>query len=130
MGDAVAGHLVAYNTHFGEELTTADLDGKWLWDVVATDRHAVLESHLRSGDFFEGLAVMPEAQRVLRRLEMNYEVFIGPAAVGVPTSFNQKYRWLGENFPFFSGLPIFYLGDKGVFRAGYLFQEKPRQFRG
>jgi 5'(3')-deoxyribonucleotidase len=54
MADALAEHLLRYNTHFGEELTTADLDGKWLWDVVAMDRHAVLESHLRSGDFLRG----------------------------------------------------------------------------
>jgi 5'(3')-deoxyribonucleotidase len=129
MADALAEHLLRYNTHFGEELTTADLDGKWLWDVVATDRHAVLESHLRSGDFFEGLAVMPESQRVLRRLQMNYEVFIATAAMEVPTSFNQKYRWLAKNFPFIPSSHIVYCGDKGILRADYLIDDNPRQLR-
>ena len=94
MADALAEHLLRYNRHYGEQVTTADLEGKWLWDVVSTDRHWVLDSHLRSPDFFEVLQVMPESQRVMRRLQMNYEVFIATAAMEVPTSFEQKFRWL------------------------------------
>ncbi len=75
MADALGEHLLRYNQHFGEEITLEDLHGKWLWEVVSADRHAVLEAYLRSEDFFDVLAVMPESQRVLRRLQMNYEVF-------------------------------------------------------
>jgi 5'(3')-deoxyribonucleotidase len=129
MADALAEHLLRYNNHFGEQLTTADLEGKVLWDVVATDRHEVLESYLRSEDFFEGLAVMPESQRVLRRLQRNYEVFIATAAMEVPTSFNQKYRWLAKHFPFIPSSHIVYCGDKGILRADYLIDDNPRQLR-
>jgi len=129
MADALGEHLLRYNAHFGEQITVEDLHGKWLWDVVSIDRHEVLESYLRSEDFFEGLAVMPESQRVLRRLQMNYEVFIATAAMEVPTSFNQKYRWLAKNFPFIPSSHIVYCGDKGILRADYLIDDNPRQLQ-
>jgi len=99
MADALGEHLLRYNKHFGENVTLKDLQGKWLWDVVSTDRHDVLDAYLRSEDFFEVLAVMPQSQRVLQRLHMNYEVFIATAAMEVPTSFQAKYRWLAKHFP-------------------------------
>jgi len=129
MADALAEHLLRYNRHYGERITTADLEGKWLWDVVSTDRHWVLDSHLRSPDFFEVLQVMPESQRVMRRLQMNYEVFIATAAMEVPTSFEQKFRWLERHFPFVPASHIVYCGDKGILRADYLIDDNPRQLR-
>jgi len=129
MADALGEHLLRYNQHYGEEITVADLQGKWLWEVVSTDRHAVLDAYMRSEDFFEGLAVMPESQRVVRRLQMNYEVFIATAAMEIPTSFQQKYRWLATHFPFIPASHIVYCGDKGILRADYLIDDNPRQLR-
>ena len=129
MADALGEHLLRYNQHFGEQITTEDLQGKWLWEVVSSDRHAVLEAYLRSEDFFDVLAVMPESQRVLQRLQMNYEVFIATAAMEVPTSFQPKYRWLAKHFPFISPSHIVYCGDKGILRADYLIDDNPRQLR-
>jgi 5'(3')-deoxyribonucleotidase len=129
MADALGEHLLRYNRHYGEQITTADLDGKWLWEVVATDRHEVLDAYMRSADFFEAMAVMPESQRVMRRLQMNYEVFIATAAMEVPTSFQQKYRWLAKHFPFVPASHIVYCGDKSILRADYLIDDNPRQLR-
>lgn len=129
MADALGEHLLRYNKYYGERITTADLAGKWLWDVVSTDRHAILDSQLRSEDFFEVLEVMPESQRVMRRLQMKYEVFIATAAMEVPTSFQQKYRWLERHFPFIPSSHIVYCGDKGILRADYLIDDNPRQLR-
>ncbi len=129
MADALGEHLLRYNKHFGENVTLKDLQGKWLWDVVSTDRHAVLDAYLRSEDFFEVLAVMPESQRVLHRLQMNYEVFIATAAMEVPTSFQAKYRWLAKHFPFIPASHIVYCGDKSILRADYLIDDNPRQLR-
>jgi 5'(3')-deoxyribonucleotidase len=60
---------------------------------------------------------------------MNYEVFIATAAMEVPTSFNQKYRWLAKHFPFIPSSHIVYCGDKGILRADYLIDDNPRQLR-
>ncbi len=129
MADAVAEHLLRYNRDHDERVTKADLHGKWLWDVVSVDRHPILESYLRSDDFFAVLEVMPEAQRVMKALQEKYEVFIATAAMEVPTSFEQKYRWLGKHFPFISPSHIVYCGDKGIIKADYLIDDNPRQLR-
>ena len=127
MADALGEHLLRYNRHYGETITLADLAGKWLWDVVATDRHNVLEAEMRSEDFFEVMAVMPDAQRVIERLQSEYEVFIATAAMEVPTSFNAKFRWLERHFPFISHTHIVFCGDKSILRADYLIDDNPRQ---
>ncbi|GGA70908.1 5'-3'-deoxyribonucleotidase [Edaphobacter acidisoli] len=129
MADALSEHLRRYNTHYGERVTRDDLEGKLLWDVVSSDRHHVIESQMRSEDFFEVLEVMPESQRVMQRLQMNYEVYIATAAMEVPTSFEQKFRWLGKYFPFIPPSHIVYCGDKGILRADYLIDDNPRQLR-
>ena len=127
MADALGEHLLRYNRHYGETITLADLAGKWLWDVVATDRHNVLEAEMRSEDFFEVMAVMPDAQRVIERLQSEYEVFIATAAMEVPTSFQQKYRWLARHFPFIPASHIVFCGDKSILRADFLIDDNPRQ---
>jgi len=129
MADALGEHIVRYNRHFGERITREELHGKWLWEVVSTDRHDVLEACLRSDDFFDVLEVMPESQRVIGRLQQNYEVFIATAAMEVPTSFQAKYRWLGKYFPFIPASHIVYCGDKSILRADYLIDDNPRQLR-
>ena len=129
IADAVAEHILRYNRHFNEHVTVADLDGKWLWDVVQADRHEVLEAFLRSEDFFAVLGVMPHAQRVVKALQQRYEVFIATAAMEVPTSFNAKYTWMAKHFPFVPPSHIVYCGDKGILRADYLIDDNPRQLR-
>jgi 5'(3')-deoxyribonucleotidase len=129
MADSVAEHLLRYNRDYGDNITKADLHGKWIWDVVSLDRHPRLEEYLRSDDFFDVLEVMADAPRVLRLLQQRYEVFIASAAMEVPTSFNAKYRWLERHFPTMPSTNIVFCGDKSILRADYLIDDNPRQLR-
>ena len=47
IADTVAEHLTRYNRDYNGNITKADLRGKWIWDVVAIDRHPRLEEYLR-----------------------------------------------------------------------------------
>ena len=129
IADAVSEHLLRYNREFGEQLTKEDLLGNALWDIVSVDRHNMLEAFLRSEDFFSVLEVMPESQRVLRRLQSKYEVYIATAAMEFPTSFTPKYEWLAEHFPFIPPSHIVFCGDKGILKADFLIDDNPRQLR-
>jgi 5'(3')-deoxyribonucleotidase len=129
IADTVAEHLVRYNRDYSGNITKEDLRGKWIWDVVAIDRHPRLEEYLRSDDFFDVLDVIPDAQRVLLRLQQQFEVFIASAAMEVPTSFNAKYRWLERHFPTIPATNIVFCGDKSILRADYLIDDNPRQLR-
>ena len=126
IADAVTEHLRRYNQHFNDSLSKDDLEGKWIWDVVQSDRHDVLNATLRAPDFFADLDVFPDAQRVLSH---HYELFIASAAMEVPTSFTAKFTWLARHFPFIQPSHIVFCGDKSVLRTEYLIDDNPRQFR-
>ncbi len=129
IADALGEHILRYNRDFREKLTLADLHGRWIWDYVPPERLGVLEQYIRSNDFFAELAVMPDAQRVLERLQDKYEVFIATAAMEVPTSFTAKFEWLKRHFPFIRPSHIVFCGDKGILRGDYLIDDNPRQLR-
>lgn len=129
IADAVSEHLLRYNRDFNEQVTAADLEGKWLWDIVQQDRHAALERYLRSEDFFAVLEVMPHAQRVMEALQSRYEVYIATAAMEVPTSFTAKYEWLGRHFSFIAPAQIVFCGEKSILKADFLIDDNPRQLR-
>jgi 5'(3')-deoxyribonucleotidase len=129
IADALGEHLLRYNAEFGERLTTDDLHGRWIWDVVPEERLKKLESYIRSHDFFAGLEVFPESQRVMERLQSRYEVFIATAAMEVPSSFTAKFQWLNRHFPFIPPSHIVFCGDKGILRGDFLIDDNPRQLR-
>ncbi len=129
MADTVTAHIARYNAHFGESLKTSDLDGKWLWQVVPSDRHDQLAAFLEEPDFFGDLPLMPDAQRVIERLCGAHDVFIASAAMEVPHSFNAKFRWLREHFPFLPPSNYVFCGTKAILQAEFLIDDNPRQLR-
>lgn len=129
IADALGEHLLRYNRDFNEHLTVGDLHGRWLWDFVPPERLDVLERYMRSDDFFANLEVMPQAQRVLERMQERYDIFIATAAMELPTSFNAKFAWMKEHFPFIRPSHLVFCGDKGILRGDYLIDDNPRQLR-
>lgn len=129
IADAVGEHLLRYNRAFNTTVTKADLHGRHLWECIPIEHHNALESYLRADDFFAVLDVMPDAPRVIERLQSKYEVFIATAAMEVPTSFAAKYAWLGRHFPFIPPSHIVFCGDKGILRADYLIDDNARQLQ-
>ncbi|MBX6359938.1 5' nucleotidase, NT5C type [Pseudacidobacterium ailaaui] len=133
LADTLSEHVARYNRDFQEAISKADLEGRWLWEIVPVERHAQLEAYLRSEDFFEDLPVMPDSQRVVKALTQKYEVFIASAAMEFPNSFGPKYRWLRRYFPFLPPTHFVFCGDKGILDADFLIDDQPRQllrFRG
>ena len=129
IADALGEHLLRYNRDFGTSITAADLHGKWIWDYVPAERQDVLMDYMRTEDFFAVLDVMPESQRVLERLQRDYDIFIATAAMEVPTSFNAKFKWLERHFPFIPPQHIVFCGDKSILLADFLIDDNPRQLR-
>jgi 5'-nucleotidase len=126
MADTLDEHLRRYNQAFDEQIATADLWGKGLWDVVSSDRQEDLRTMLHAEDFFEDLAVMADAPEVLRDLAGRFEVFVATQAMSVPNSFGPKYRWLQRHFPFLPPTHYVFCGDKSILHADYLIDDMPR----
>jgi 5'(3')-deoxyribonucleotidase len=129
IADALGEHLLRYNREFSERLTRDDLRGQWIWDFVPPERQQALADYVMSEDFFAVLRVMPHAQRVLQRLQGHYEIYIATAAMEVPSSFNAKFHWLKQHFPFIPASHIVFCGNKSILRGDYLIDDNPRQLR-
>jgi 5'(3')-deoxyribonucleotidase len=133
IADALGEHLNRYNrdhaTGTQPAITLDDLRGRRLWQVAPSHHHPIIVNYLRDADFFRVLRVMPDAQRVLQRLQSRYDIFIASAAMEVPTSFAAKYAWLAEHFPFIPTTHIVFCGNKSILRADYLIDDNPRQLR-
>ena len=126
MADTLAEHLRRYNQTFDEEIRVEDLAGKGLWDVTPVDRQGQLRAFLDAEDFFEDLALMPDAQAGLKALSSRFEVFIATQAMTVPNSLGPKYRWLQRHFPFIPPTHYVFCGNKSILRADYLIDDLPR----
>ena len=124
--DTLAEHLRRYNQTFDEEIRTEDLAGKGLWEVTPADRQTQLRAFLDAEDFFEDLALIPDAQDVLKALSGRFEVFIATQAMTVPNSLGPKYRWLQRHFPFIPPTHYVFCGNKSILRADYLIDDLPR----
>ena len=127
MADALAEHIRRYNAAFGTQLATADLRGRHLENCVPPAHREAVEAML-DASFFADLAVMPDSQEVIRELAARHDVFIVSAAMDVPSSFDAKFRWLQRHFPFIPPAQIVFCGDKGIFDADYLIDDRARHF--
>lgn len=126
MADTLAEHLRRYNQTFDEDVTPDDLAGKGLWEITPADRQEQLRAFLDAEDFFEVLAVMPDAQEVLKMLSERFEIFIATQAMTVPNSLGPKYRWLQRHFSFIPPTNYVFCGNKSILRADYLIDDLPR----
>jgi len=126
MADTLAEHLRRYNQAFDELVTVDDLAGKGLWEVTPADRQTQLRAFLDAEDFFEDLALIPDAQDVLKELSTRFEIFIATQAMTVPNLLGPKYRWLQRHFPFIPPTHYVFCGDKRILRADYLIDDLPR----
>jgi len=126
MADTLAEHLRRYNQTFDEDVTPRDLVGKGLWEVTPADRQQQLRAFLDAEDFFEDLALMPDAQAVLKDLSASFEIFIATQAMAVPNSLGPKYRWLQRHFPFIPPSNYVFCGNKSILRAHFLIDDQPR----
>jgi 5'(3')-deoxyribonucleotidase len=126
MADTLAEYLHRYNQAFDEDITPQDLAGKGLWEVAPLDRQQQLRAFLDAEDFFEDLALMPDAQEVLQKLSARFDIFIATQAMFVPNSLGSKYRWLQRHFPFIPPTNYVFCGDKSILRADYLIDDLPK----
>lgn len=127
LADALTEHLARCTIAFGRPFTADLARGRFIEDLV--EPHEVERAvSLLDASFFAGLAVMPGAQQVVRELARHHDVFIATAAMDVPISFDAKFRWLAQHFPFIPPSHIVFCGDKSVIDADDLIDDSPRHF--
>jgi 5'(3')-deoxyribonucleotidase len=127
MADALGEHIRRYNAAFGATVTAGDLRGRHLEDWAPTMQREAVEA-MYDASFFACLEVMPGCQEVVRDLAARHDVLVVTAAMEVPCSFDAKFRWLQQHFPFIPASQIVFCGDKGIVDADYLIDDRSRHF--
>jgi 5'(3')-deoxyribonucleotidase len=100
--------------------------GGKIYDLPGTQK---LREALHLKGFFADLPVMPDSQAVVRELMADFDIYIVTAAMEFRASFEDKYDWLAQHFPFIHWKNIIFCGDKSVIRAEYMIDDHVRNLR-
>lgn len=115
-------------TYTPDDLLTLDLE-----EAFNEKQRAAFIRELNQPGFTRDLAVKENAIEVVAELNQRYDVYIATAAMEIPGSFQDKFAWLQEHFPFLDVNHYIYCGNKKVVRSDYLIDDNIKQlhqFRG
>ena len=116
------------------DITTAFLDSheqETRIRLIPDDINGKLESEafpnvmnwVNTEGYFRNLRVMPDSQRVIKKIMEQYEVFIVSAATQFPRSLYDKMMWMEEHFPFIGWEHICLCGFKTIVKADILIDD-------
>ncbi|MDO9376466.1 MAG: 5'(3')-deoxyribonucleotidase [Ferruginibacter sp.] len=73
--------------------------------------------YVNSPGFFRSAPLMAHGQRVLEKINQQYQLFIVSAAMEFPNSLGEKQAWLNEHFPFITWRQMVFCGSKDIIKA-------------
>ena len=121
------GKMVAwYQKAYGGVVDFDKMDmGRWS-NGFPEEHRPLIRQKLHEKGFFRDVPVMEHSQEVLKEMNQRYEIFIVSAAVEFPSSLQDKYEWLMENFPFFSWKQLVLCGDKRMVHGDHMIDDIDR----
>lgn len=119
-----------YEKYLGGPIEEKELLGKKIYTLPGAEK---IREAIYDKGFFRDLPVMPGSQEGVKKLMERYDVYITTAAMEFRNSFEDKYDWLGEYFPFIPWRNVVFCGDKSIFNTEYMIDDHPgnlETFRG
>ena len=126
IADIMPKFLDLFEAGYGRRLTREEYWGRKLYEV---DGAVEIREELFKKGFFRDLPVMPGSQEGVQELMKHYEVFIVTAAMEFKFSFEDKFDWLKEHFPFIHWKNVVFCGDKSIIRADYMVDDHVRNLK-
>ena len=114
--------LLIYEEAYGHTLKREDYWGKSYKELpkIMNLRYKIFEK-----GFFRDLPVMEDSQEVLRELNGRFDLYVVTAAMTFRNSFEDKYDWLEDHFPFISKRNIVFCGNKHIIKTDWLIDDTP-----
>jgi 5'(3')-deoxyribonucleotidase/uncharacterized protein with PQ loop repeat len=133
IADAFGKMLRAYNERTGravtkEQIAREGIEVMFAPEFLTPELKTALDNLPNDRTFFADLELVEGSQQALRDLSQDFEIFIASAAMDVPSSFDAKYQWLLQYFPFIPASHYVFCGDKGILDADFLVDDRPRHF--
>lgn len=130
IADAFSKHLRRYNEETGAGLTVQTILQNGLKPSIPAEHREIYQHLPFEAGFFADLDVIEGSQEALAYLCQHHDVFITSAAMEVPTSFEDKFKWMERHFPFIPPSRIVFCGEKSIIRADVLIDDRVRHFKG
>ena len=118
IADITTAFLNSNEKETGIRLTPNDINGQ-----LESDAFPNVFKWVNTEGYFRHLPVMPDSQRVIKKLMEQYEVFIVSAATQFPKSLYDKMMWMEEHFPFIGWQHICLCGFKTIVKADILIDD-------
>ena len=118
LADIYAQYLELEESESGIRRSLESLNGKLESDVFKN-----IERYLHTKGFFRNAPVIVGSDRALNLLNSQYEVFVVSSATEFPHSFNEKFDWLAEHFPFLSWEQIVFCGSKSIVQGDIMIDD-------
>lgn len=120
IADVTPKFLDIYQETHGYRPVPEEYLGKKLYQLPGAQ---LLREKLFHKGFFADLNVMPHSQEVVRELQENFDVFIVTAAMEFRNSFEDKFDWMQQHFPFIHWKNIIFCGDKSIIQAEFMIDD-------
>ena len=118
IADITTAFLDSHEQEMGIRLIPDDINGK-----LESEAFPNVMNWVNTEGYFRNLLVMPDSQRVIKKLMEQYEVFIVSAATQFPRSLYDKMMWMEEHFPFIGWEHICLCGFKTIVKADILIDD-------
>ena len=118
IADITTAFLDSHEQEMGIRLIPDDINGK-----LESEAFPNVMNWVNTEGYFRNLPVMPDSQRVIKKLMEQYEVFIVSAATQFPRSLYDKMMWMEEHFPFIGWEHICLCGFKTIVKADILIDD-------
>lgn len=120
MADAYGKIVQHYVEEFGP-IEPAEYAGKKIYEIAKASH---IRDYLFEPGWFADLEVMADAQRVIKKLQADYEIFIVTSAQEFRHSLSDKHAWLERHFPFIHWKNYVMCGDKSIVSGDYMIDDK------
>jgi 5'-nucleotidase len=80
-------------------------------------------SWVKQPGFFREMPVIPDSQRVMKKMNDRYDIVVVSMATEFPASLIDKQSWLEEHFPFISWKQLVLCGNKSLIKADIMIDD-------
>lgn len=95
----------------------------WGKKIYSTPKAKHIRDYLHDKGFFADLPVMKDSQEVIQELQQKYDIYLVTAAMEFRNSFEDKFDWVREHFPFIHWKNIVFCGDKSLIKTDYMIDD-------
>lgn len=119
--------MTLFNRDFDIPMDMFQAPGKELHENLPQELNVSWKKYINEKGFFRDIPVMADAQEVMKKLHDRHDVYIVSAAMEFRNSFEDKFDWIKDHFPFISWTHILFTGHK-IISADVLIDDRVKNF--